>query len=216
MDIPYSTFWKIFSLDCMSARKYHLTQISFRKISVPESKSDSRSLGFVSSMPVFSKRFSSYSFRENMASVRQQYWAKISQVPMCRLRYTILLVLGSITLTALVTGIYLLSTVFPKKEPQAIINATTINTPSIPRIRYDCVNGSIAKVLLDTHMYPLIELNVPEQYATLTMDSVEYLLISNVTTWWYAQKYCTAWCGHLVSIKGSTQNEMVLGMHKFK
>jgi hypothetical protein len=77
---------------------------------------------------------------------------------------------------------------------------------------YDCVNESIATVLLDGKLIKLVDLNLPGKRSTLTAGSQEYLVVPNLTQWWFAQKYCIGWCGYLVSIKGPDENEKILGM----
>uniref|UniRef100_A0A914VZJ7 Uncharacterized protein n=1 Tax=Plectus sambesii TaxID=2011161 RepID=A0A914VZJ7_9BILA len=58
----------------------------------------------------------------------------------------------------------------------------------------------------------LVDLHLPEMSPTHWEQSHEYLFVPNRTTWWYALKYCTAWCGYLVSIQDEQENQVILEM----
>uniref|UniRef100_A0A914X9L3 C-type lectin domain-containing protein n=1 Tax=Plectus sambesii TaxID=2011161 RepID=A0A914X9L3_9BILA len=103
------------------------------------------------------------------------------------------------------------TTVATTTSPRATSGATTFTSSNRT---YDCVQGSITKLVVGGTLYQLADLKIPEQCPTLTVGSLEYLLVPRATSWWYAQKYCTAWCGYLVSIKDSDENAKILDMVK--
>lgn len=76
---------------------------------------------------------------------------------------------------------------------------------------YDCVNRSIAKVILDSADYKLIDLDLPNKQPTMNISNFEYLFVPNKATWWMAQKYCIAWCGHLVAMNTGSENVKIQG-----
>uniref|UniRef100_A0A914WQJ5 C-type lectin domain-containing protein n=1 Tax=Plectus sambesii TaxID=2011161 RepID=A0A914WQJ5_9BILA len=136
---------------------------------------------------------------ENTEANTEENWEEMHPVRKHRFLLPFIIAVVAIIAAALALGIHSLTTrtapLFSRR------NAT-----------YDCVGGSTLEILLDSAEHPLVKLNIPEKYPTITVENLEYLLVPSVTKWWDAQKYCTAWCGYLVSIKTKDENDKILKM----
>lgn len=156
-------------------------------------------LGFVLNTNQLQKTFSASD--ENTETNEEEQWEEIKPIHKHRFLLPFIIAVVLIITAVFGLGIHLL---------------TKTSSPLFPRPNktYNCVNGSTHKIQLDNAWRPLVELNIQEQYPTLIVGNVEYLLVPRVSTWWYAQTYCTAWCGYLVSIKRQEENAMILGTHK--